>query len=129
MSSSRSINASGKSILLDTEPGDVVFWSLKTLHSGNAVRLKLLPTFPVDYLERYVPAFLKKDEETERVACFFSFGKDDRHLQRYFDEYMRKTESVKENLRKSVVDKSAVEEFARKGVKIVKPIEEYGALS
>jgi hypothetical protein len=122
-------NETGKSVLVDTEPGDVVFWSLRTLHSGNAVRLKFLSDMPVDIGEKYVPEFLKKDEATERVACFFSFGKEDKHLQRYISEYMQKTEAVKENLRKSFIDKSSLEELAHKGVKLIKPTEEYGMIS
>jgi hypothetical protein len=115
-------NNNGKTILLDTQLGDVVFWSLRTLHSGNAVRLKLFPNLPVDIGEKYVPHFLKKEEANERVACFFSFGVEGKHLQRYIDEYMNKSETMKEHLKFSIMDPYAMQELENKGVKLIKPM-------
>jgi hypothetical protein len=116
-------NPSGKSIILDTEIGDLVVWSLRTLHSGNAVRLKLLSNMPIDYMERHVPEFLKQDEAKERVACFFSFGVNDKHLQNYLNGYIRKSESVKNNLKASTVEQEVVMDLQKAGIAFVDPIE------
>ncbi|HSY60886.1 MAG TPA: phytanoyl-CoA dioxygenase family protein [Cytophaga sp.] len=119
-------NKSGKSVLLDIEEGDLVFWDLRTLHSGNAVRLKMLTNFPVDYLEKRVPDFLKIDEDKVRMAFFFSFGKKDAHLERYLKNSLLKSTNMVEGLKKSPISSAVFEEAAHKGLAIVKPIAEYG---
>lgn len=116
----------GKSIILNTDIGDLVVWSLKTMHSGNAIRLKLFSNLPVDYLERYIPSFLKEDESKERVACFFTFGKKDKHLDRYISEYLHKAKPAIENLKNSKLNLDTLAEVEAKKIKIVKPIPGYG---
>ncbi|ABG60017.1 hypothetical protein [Cytophaga hutchinsonii] len=119
-------NKSGKSVLLDIEEGDLVFWDLRTLHSGNAVRLKMLPNFPVDYLEKNVPDFLKIDEDNVRMAFFFSFGKKDAHLERYLKNSLLKSANMVEGLKQSPISSAVFADAANKGLTIVKPIAEYG---
>ncbi|MCE3278361.1 MAG: hypothetical protein K0S44_552 [Bacteroidetes bacterium] len=115
-------NASGKSIILNTSPGDLALWSLRTLHSGNAVRLKLMPNFSVDYFERFVPAFLKVDEPKERVGCFFTFGVKGKHLDRYISEYMLKAKPVLENLKNSPLNEGVLDELKSKKVTLIRPM-------
>jgi hypothetical protein len=95
------MNAEGKSTMLDIEEGDLIFWNLKILHSGNAIRLKMFPNLPIDYLERYVPEFIKKDEQKERIAMFFTFGTKGKAMERYINEYVLKTPKLLEGIKKS----------------------------
>ncbi len=96
----------GKPIFIDNEPGDLVLWNLKTIHSGNAVRLKLFPNLSLHNLENHVPKFLKKDQDKERISLFMTFGVNSSHLNRYFDEYWLKRESTIEHIKVSQEDDS-----------------------
>jgi hypothetical protein len=116
----------GESIILDINIGDLVVWNLKTRHSGNAIRLKLLSNLPIDYLEKRVPDFLKKDESKERVACFFTFGLKGKHLDRYVSEYLSKAKAALDNIKNSPLDIETKKELETKGIGIFKPIPEYG---
>ena len=119
-------NKTGKSVIIPTNIGDLAIWSLRTMHSGNAVRLKVFSNLPVDYFERFVPAFLKRDEEKERVACFFTFAKKGKHLDRYISSYMQKAPPVIENMKNSPLNKEALSELASRKIELVKPSEHYG---
>lgn len=119
-------NAHGQSVIIDSNIGDVAIWSLRTLHSGNAVRLKIFNNLPVNYFERFVPEFMKVDEAQERVACFFTFGLKGKHLDRYINEYMLKAKPVLENLRNSPWDDDVEKEIQQKKLEVLKPSPEYG---
>lgn len=78
--------AKGKRILLDSRAGDVAVWDLRTFHSGNSVRLKLLPNLPLGYrVENLVPECFILPENEERIGCFMVFGINNEHLQRHID--------------------------------------------
>lgn len=75
---------------IDSKAGDVVLWNLRVFHSGNGVRLRLLPNLVMGYrFENIMPKFLIKDSEQERISCFFSFSNEGRHLDRYINNYMK----------------------------------------
>jgi Phytanoyl-CoA dioxygenase (PhyH) len=118
------LNKSGKTIFLDTKPGDVAAWSLKTLHSGNAVRLKGLKNVSIDNssLENRIPRFMKLDEEQERAALFMTFGVPGAHMDRYINEYMLKRPDVIENMKVSVYDDEALALVKESGVKLIQPL-------
>jgi ectoine hydroxylase-related dioxygenase (phytanoyl-CoA dioxygenase family) len=79
-----------KKVFIDSKAGDVVVWDLKTFHSGNAQRLKLLSNLVLGYrLENLLPKFLFKDSQQERISCFMSFAKNGNHLERYKEKYMK----------------------------------------
>jgi hypothetical protein len=88
----------GRSCLVDSEVGDVVVWNMRTLHSGNAVRLRLWPSFagipPIGHLRRLkigegmIPAWMQLPLERERAALFMSFGVESAHLDRYISEFL-----------------------------------------
>ncbi|SDJ32432.1 Ectoine hydroxylase-related dioxygenase, phytanoyl-CoA dioxygenase (PhyH) family [Pedobacter sp. ok626] len=80
----------GKRVFIDSKAGDVVVWSLRTLHSGNAARLKIFPSLVMGYrFENLLPNFLLKDSQQERISCFMSFAKEGRNLDRYIEKYMK----------------------------------------
>lgn len=119
-------NKSGKSILLDIDAGDFAIWSLRTLHSGNAVRLKMFPNTPLDYFERFVPDFLKIPETKERILAACSFAKKGKHLDRYINEYMNKAQPVILNMKNSPLDEEALNDLKQKGITLVRPNDDYG---
>lgn len=118
-------NASGKSIFLDTDAGDVAAWSLKTLHSGNAVRLKGLKGFSIDNssIENRVPAFLKQDQQKQRMSLFMTFGVKGKFVDHYIRNYMLKRDDVKANLRASPYADEARNLCQKKGVELIEPLQ------
>jgi hypothetical protein len=99
---------------------------MRTLHSGNAVRLKMFPKLPIDYLERFVPSFLKIDESKERILAACSFARKGKDLDRYINEYMKKAQPVILNMKNSPLNEAALNDLARKGITLVKPLDDYG---
>ena len=103
-------------------------WSLRTLHSGNAVRLKFFPGYSINTSgkENLVPAFLKKDQQDERISLFMTFALRSTHLERYINEYTLKRKDTLEHARSSKFDKSVFELAKEKKVEVLKPVPEYG---
>jgi hypothetical protein len=80
--------ATGKKLILDVKAGDVVAWDLRTFHSGNAVRMKLLPNLPLGYrVENMLPPFLVKNSPVTRMSCFMVFGANNKHLDRHIEHH------------------------------------------
>ena len=74
----------GKIINVRSTPRDLIIWNLRTTHSGNAKRLKLLPNVDVNpYVCKVMPDFMFRPSPDERMALFLSYGKDDHHIKRY----------------------------------------------
>ena len=121
-------NASGKVAFVGNEIGDVAAWSLKTLHSGNAVRLKFFPNFSINKAGRegMVPAFLKKDQQDERISLFMTFALRSSHLDRYINEYSLKRNDTLDNLRASKYSSDALELAKKKHVEVMKLVPEQG---
>lgn len=121
-------NKDGKTIFVGNEIGDVAVWSLKTLHSGNAVRLKFFPNFSINKAGRegMVPTFLKKDQEHERISLFMTFALKSSHLDRYINEYSLKRNDTLDNLRASVYTNNALELAKQKHVQVMKLVPEQG---
>jgi hypothetical protein len=101
------LHEGGRSCLVDSEVGDVVVWNMRTLHSGNAVRLRFWPSFagiaPIGHLRRLkigedmIPAWLQLPLERERAALFMSFGVESAHLDRYIAEFLGEYEEPSES--------------------------------
>ena len=112
--------ADGPSVFVDNDAGDVAIWSLMLLHSGNAVRLKGFPNVRIDSssIENRIPAFLKREEERERISLFMTYAIESRHLDRYIDEYELKRNDTIEHLKSSHYTESALQKAKDKGVSV-----------
>jgi Phytanoyl-CoA dioxygenase (PhyH) len=110
----------GPSIFINNHPGDLVAWSLKLLHSGNAVKLKFLPSLCIDNqgIENRIPNFLKKEEEQERISLFMTFAAPSAHVERYIEEYEKKRADTVAHLKASIYDTSTLEWSKKKGVDV-----------
>jgi hypothetical protein len=119
-------NANGKPVFVGNEVGDVVLWNLRTLHSGNAVRLKFFPNFSINRAGRegMVPSFLKKDEQQERISFFMTFGIRSNHLDRYIQEYSLKRKDMLEDLRASKYTGGVLELAKQKQLEVIKLLPE-----
>lgn len=79
-------NRTGYAVHMDSKPGDLVIWTLRTLHSADSVKLKIfsklrLPTF----IENKTPKWAKLANDGLRMACFMTFAAASEHLNRYLD--------------------------------------------
>ena len=116
--------STGKAVFVNSKVGDVVFWDLKTLHSGNAVRLKAMPDFSVNVAiaERLIPGFLRKEEEQERISMFMTFAVKSAHLHRYLTEYTLKRKDTIDHAKASVRSAEAIALAAQKNVRVIDPL-------
>jgi hypothetical protein len=114
-------NKDGQVMFVDSEIGDVVLWSLKTIHSGNAVRLKFFPNYSINTSgkENMVPSFLKKDEQQERISLFMTFALKSAHLDRYLNEYIKKRPEMQEHIKASVHTPEALTAANKKNVQVL----------
>ena len=79
---------------LSVLPGDVVIWSLNTIHAGNFVRLKIfpnlfLPVFIDKFLDKYLRKFIKI-EDKKRAIISFTFGTRSLTTKNYVTERISK---------------------------------------
>jgi len=123
-------NPSGKVVFVDSEIGDVAIWSLKTLHSGNAVRLKIFKNLSINRggLEGMVPAFLKEEQQMERVAIFMTFALKSRHLDRYIEKHMVGRADILDSLKASRFDPKVLDEAKQHNLEVLRLTPEYGTL-
>jgi hypothetical protein len=105
----------GKPFLVNNKAGDLVIWSLRTSHSGNSLRSKLLPNFFVHpWWYHKLPGFLFRGQEKERVAYFMTYGKDDKHLRRYLT-YLLKRRYMVETWKQNNYSQQILDAVKQKG--------------
>jgi hypothetical protein len=70
--------------LVNASAGDLIAWDLRTVHSGEAVRLRGLPQLPLHpRLQTHLPDGLRVPEDGERIVLFMAFARPGAHLDRY----------------------------------------------
>ena len=104
----------GKALIVPSQAGDAVAFSLRTSHAGNAVRLKIAPNLSLhNSLEKRVPSFLQIPEEKERVSIFLTYGLKSGALDRYMD-FMRNHKIYKRRIEESEYPEELVKEIEAK---------------
>ena len=99
----------GRHVYLQTSPGDVVFWNLRTSHSGGGMTVMGRPLNPesiVGKVMRRLPA-LRDKPQSERVAMFGTFGAPSPQLDRYI-AYLRTRLYAVEGWKASPYDEAAL---------------------
>lgn len=75
--------------LVDAAAGDMVVWDLRTVHSGEVVRLRGLHRLPLHpRLQARLPESLRVPDDGERIVLFAAYGCAGPHLEHYI-EYLR----------------------------------------
>ena len=66
----------GKPKNIRLKKGDILVWKLTTTHSGNTLLPRIFPEFSriLPRITSYLPSWLFRPYESERVALFMSFG-------------------------------------------------------
>lgn len=87
----------GRAHYLQTGPGDVVAWTLRTTHAGLGNALKLAPFFAVsERNQRFLPRFLSyRPCEGRRGAFFLSYAADGPLFERYIEHEKTRATQVK----------------------------------
>lgn len=70
-----------------SEPGDLVFWNLRTHHAGHAVRLRAIDNFALPpSVEHLVPERFARPMPKDRFAIFSSWGRQSPELDAYIKQ-------------------------------------------
>ncbi|GAB3889041.1 phytanoyl-CoA dioxygenase family protein [Spirosoma agri] len=113
-------SADGADVFADTRAGDIVVWNMRTLHSGNARRMKVFTNVPLHVgLENRLPDFLFREQQGERVSLFFSYGLTGKHLDHYLDQHLLKRADVQENVRLSTYTPAVLEKAKQNKIEVL----------
>lgn len=113
-------SADGADVFADTRAGDIVVWNMRTLHSGNARRLKGLGNLPLHVgLENRLPDFLFREQQGERVSLFFSYGLEGKHLDRYLEQHIGQRADMQEHVRLSNHSPATLQAAEQNNVKVL----------
>lgn len=100
-----------------TEPGDLVFWSLRMHHSAHAIRLRGLPDFALPpRLEDVLPPRFARPMSKDRYAVFMSWGKDSPALDAYMKQLAYHPQYTPMLKRSSLATDEVRQAFGQKGV-------------
>jgi hypothetical protein len=114
-------------VLVSAEPGDLIVWDLRTVHSGEVIRLRRAPVLPLHpYLQTHLPQALRLEEGPERMVMFMSFGLPGPHLDHYL-AYLQTREQNREIWATSRFGSEVWEQAAQAGLDVFAPTPEYGA--
>ena len=104
----------GKPFCVPTEPGDLIVWNLRTSHSGNSNRLRIMPNFFLHHRwYRFTPEFMFLPAEKERISFFLTYAKErDHHLERYVS-YLKTRKYMIDIWRDSHYTKEQLEEAGK----------------
>lgn len=109
----------GRHVYIDTRPGDVVIWNLRTTHSGGGMTVRGRPVDPESVagkILRRLPA-LRDRPQQKRVALFGTFAAPGSHLERYID-YLRTRKYAVTGWEASPYDEEALHLARDRGVAI-----------
>lgn len=110
----------GRPILVDTTPGDLVLWTLRTTHTGNSVRLKGIPWLKLPtQIEDRLPSWLSVKDERKRAAMFASYGARSEHLNRYLD-YLKTRDYIREMWKSARVTDEVRQTAREKGLDVMR---------
>lgn len=115
--------------LVSSRPGDLVVWDMRIVHMGKAVRFRPVPGVPLPHLvQRHLPDVLRAPVERDRVTLFMSFGLAGAEMDGYLGEH-RSREGLQRKWKASRFSPSVLEDAATAGLKVMRPIPEYGTTS
>jgi ectoine hydroxylase-related dioxygenase (phytanoyl-CoA dioxygenase family) len=109
----------GRATNLDIEPGDLVIWNLRVLHSGHALRLKMFPKICINpRFEKYIPRNWSLANDGPRAVIFASFGAPSTSLESYIKERVENPSNKKHWKSCHYDDPEVIELCKKKGVQL-----------
>ena len=110
-------------INIDTMPGDVVIWNLRTCHSGNALRVKYFNNLSFspsieNFLEKYLPGIFLSSEK-ERAVIFSTFGKIGKPLKNFIKDNINHPEILASIKNSNFLDGEIISKSKELGLNIL----------
>lgn len=114
----------GRITNVQSRPGDLVIWNLRTTHSGSAKRLRMFPSLDLNpYLCKLLPKLIFVPPPPTRMALFLSYGKDDHHMKRYIT-YLKSRVYAIERWNDMIVTDELISKGKNMGVRVLNLTEE-----
>ena len=114
--------------LVRARAGDLVVWDLRTVHSGEAVRMRGFPRLALHpRLQTLLPDVLRVPEERERVVMFMTFALPGEHLDNYI-AYLRTRDYMRKAWERARVGPEVWAQAEGAGLGILRSIPEYSAI-
>jgi hypothetical protein len=101
-----------------TEPGDIVFWNLRTHHSAHAIRLRGTELALPPRIEEILPARFVRPMTKDRCALFMSWGRESPQLDAYIKQLGFDSSAREQWLRSSFDSREARDAFEQKAVAV-----------
>lgn len=112
--------------LVAARAGDLVAWDLRTVHSGEVVRLRGLPRVALNpRVQTRLPEALRVPDDRERIVLFMTFGLAGPQLD-HFIGYGKTRDYMRISWKSSRFGAEVWEEAANSGLRVLHPIPEYG---
>jgi hypothetical protein len=113
--------------LVNAHAGDLVVWSLRTVHSAEAVRLRGVPDLPLHpRLQTLLPRSLRVPDDGERIVMFMTFALRSPQLDHYID-YLKGRDYMQAAWAASSFSPDAWREAEQAGLDVFAPVPAYGA--
>jgi len=113
--------------LVDAKAGDLVVWDLRTVHSGEAVRLRGLASLPLHpRVQSLLPRSMRLPDDAERMVLFMTFAGAGAHLDHYI-EYLKSRDYMQGAWAGSRFGPEVWEQAQQAGLRVLQPVPEYGA--
>jgi hypothetical protein len=115
--------------LVRARAGDLVVWDMRTVHSGEVVRMRGLPRLALHpRLQTLLPDGLRVPEQRERVVMFMTFALPGAHLDHYI-AYLKTRDYMRAAWASSRVAPEVWGQAESAGLNVLRSIPEYSALS
>lgn len=112
--------------LAASRAGELVAWNMRTVHTGEVVRLRGAPGLVLHpRVQSRLPTGLRVPEERERVVLFMAFGLPSAHLDRYVG-YLGAHHHQQRAWSRSRFGQEVWDEAARAGLRVLRPTPAYG---
>jgi phytanoyl-CoA dioxygenase PhyH len=113
--------------LVDARAGDLVAWNLRTVHSGEAVRMQGLPRLALHpRLQTWLPDAMRVPDDGERIVMFMTFALAGPHLDHYL-EYLKGRDYMRDAWSSSRFGPEVWAEAEGAGLRMLAPVPTYGA--
>jgi hypothetical protein len=112
---------------VDAHAGDLVAWNLRTVHSGEVVRMRGLPDLPLHpRLQTRLPGSLRVSDGSERIVMFMTFALSGPHLDNYI-RYLKSRDYMCAAWSTSRFGPEVWAEAETAGLHVFAPVPAYGA--
>jgi hypothetical protein len=114
-------------ILVNAQPGDLIVWDLRTVHSGEVVRFRPAPRLALHpSLQTRLPRHFVLPDERERMVMFLTFGLRGPHLDHYI-AYLKTRQQNRELWASSRFGPEVSQQAAEAGLDVLAVTPQYGA--